>query len=206
MTPRSAETSTTLQGLLERGADDPAAYQQLLAHTWERLLQLTRKMLRQFPRVHRWEETEDVFQAAAMRLFTSLSVVRPSNLRAFLGLAATQIRRTLIDLARHHFGPLGAAARHHSDPVIGPAAQQSPGPSVSSAPDSLDDWADFHEAIERLPDELREVFSLRWYQGLAQTEIAQMLGVSVPTVQRRWYAAQIAIYDALHGEMPGEQA
>ncbi len=195
--------SAILLGLLQRGVDDSAAYHQVLLHTWDRLLRLTRKMLRRYPHVHRWEQTEDVFQAAAMKLFSSLSVVKPNNPRAFLGLAATQIRRTLIDLARHHFGPLGAAAHHQSDPILAEAKNDAPARSEGvQAPETLEEWADFHEAIDKLPVDLREVFSLRWYHGMTQDEIARVLNFSVATVQRKWYAAQLRIHDALHGDLP----
>lgn len=198
----SAGNSTVLQSLLDRGTADPEVCQQILAHAWDRLTRLTRKMLRQFPHVRRWEQTEDVFQGAAMRLLSSLTAVQPENTRAFLGLAATQIRRTLIDLARHHYGPLGAGAHHQSDPALSRRASQEAAAPQSMEPESLEDWARFHETIERLPTDLREVFCLRWYHGMSQDEIARVLNISLPTVQRKWYAAQIELYDRLHGQMP----
>jgi RNA polymerase sigma-70 factor (ECF subfamily) len=41
------------------------------------------------------------------------------------------------------------------------------------------------DAIDSLPEDEREVFGLVRVQGLAQTEAAQVLGVSVVTVKRR---------------------
>jgi RNA polymerase sigma-70 factor (ECF subfamily) len=41
------------------------------------------------------------------------------------------------------------------------------------------------EAIENLPEDEREVFSLVRIQGLTQPEVAEILGVSSKTVQRR---------------------
>jgi RNA polymerase sigma-70 factor (ECF subfamily) len=154
-------------------------------------------MLRQFPQVRRWEQTEDVFQTAAFRLFNSLAIVKPDNPRAYLGLAATQIRRTLIDLARHHFGPLGDGAHHASDPALREGEHPLPAAESTAGPETLEDWAAFHEAIDCLPTDLREVFGLRWYHGMSQEEIARVLNVSVPTVQRKWYAAQIELHDRL---------
>jgi DNA-directed RNA polymerase specialized sigma24 family protein len=37
-------------------------------------------------------------------------------------------------------------------------------------------WAEFHEAAARLPDKLRAVFDLRWYQGLSQAAAADDAG------------------------------
>ena len=41
------------------------------------------------------------------------------------------------------------------------------------------------EAIEALPEEERDVFDLVRVQGMTQTEVATLLGVSAKTVQRR---------------------
>lgn len=92
--------STQLQVLLDRAADGSgAAYDELIALASQRLLKLTRKMLRNYPQLRRWEQTDDVFQNAVLRLHRSLADVQPQSVRDFFGLAATQIRRTLIDLA-----------------------------------------------------------------------------------------------------------
>ena len=106
----SPANTTQLQALLDEG--DDAAYGELLFIASTRLHKLARKMLRDFPRLRRWEQTDDVFQTAAMRLHRSLSEVKPESVRQFFGLAATQIRRTLIDLGRHHYGPEGQGANH----------------------------------------------------------------------------------------------
>ena len=40
--------------------------------------------------------------------------MRPDSTRAFFGLAAEQMRRELLDLARHYYGPEGEGANHDS--------------------------------------------------------------------------------------------
>src|SRR5262245_16887692 len=109
MTPESL-TAVTGRLLSRAAAGDARAHSELLQHAGGRLLRLTRRMLRDYPRLQRWEETDDVFQTAAMRLYQSLTQVKPGSVQHFWNLASTQIRRTLIDLARHHFGPEGSAA------------------------------------------------------------------------------------------------
>lgn len=159
-------------------------------------------MLRDFSRLKRWEETDDVFQLAAMRLYQSLSEVKPNSPRDFFGLAATQIRRTLIDLSRHHYGPAGHAAHHYSaggghtadDDIL---RQQ---PAHDGEPQSLEQWGRFHELVGTLPPPEREVFELLWYGGVSQAEAAAILAISVPTVQRRWYRAQHALHTSLKNE------
>ena len=58
----------------------------------------------------------------------------------------------------------------------------------------------FHEAVERLPAEERDVFGLLWYQGMTHAQAAEVLGVATKTVQRRWASARLLLQDALDGE------
>jgi RNA polymerase sigma-70 factor (ECF subfamily) len=161
----------------------------LLRHYANRLNALTSKMLCGFPGVRRWADTDDVLQNSLIRLLNALRDVRPATPREFLGLATLQIRRELIDLARHFYGPQGEGANHQShDGDSQHAFAQSPA-DPASEPDSLVQWREFHEQIDTLPADEREVVSLLFYQGLGQSEAAELLSVSVRTVQRRWHAA-----------------
>jgi len=198
---------TQTQILLNLAAKgDERAYEDLVARVSERLVRLTRKMLRNYPHLRRWEQTDDVFQNAAIRLHRSLKKVQPDSVRAFFGLAAVEIRRTLIDLIRHHFGPEGAAGKYESD-VNRASEDRSRGilhnePDQHDDPHSLEAWSRFHEAVERLPDDEREVMHLIWYGGMKQAEAASLLGVSVPTVKRRWYRARLQLHTILGGQFP----
>jgi RNA polymerase sigma-70 factor (ECF subfamily) len=58
----------------------------------------------------------------------------------------------------------------------------------------------FHEAVERMPVEEREVFDLLWYQGMTHGQAAKALGVATKTVQRRWASARLLLQDALNGK------
>src|SRR5262249_45858146 len=97
---------------LKRG--DDSARHQLIQSACERLTRLTRKMFRNYPRVRRWEETADVAQNALVRLSRALTQVTPPTVRDFFRLAAVQIRRELLDLARYYYGPQGLGANHAS--------------------------------------------------------------------------------------------
>jgi RNA polymerase sigma factor (sigma-70 family) len=181
-----------LQALLDQaGQGDEQAYGELLSVASTRLHKLARKMPRDFPRLRRWEQTDDVFQTAAMRLHRSLSEVKPESVRQFFGLAATQIRRTLIDLARHHYGPEGHGAKHES------GADNEKG--ETDTPETLASWVEFHEQVDQLPADEREVFQLLWYSGTTQREAAELLGISERTVLRRYCRARLHLRKALHG-------
>lgn len=193
------EPNSELDGLLQRlEQGDHVARNEVIEHACERLRRLTRRMLRNYPGVRRWTETDDVLQGAMMRLHRSLSQVRPESTRLFFGLAATQIRRELIDLARHHFGPEGNGANHHTDG--GEAVEKSL--DGRSEPNSLIEWTNFHCQVDNLPEEQRSVFDLLWYKGLTQPEAAEVLGISLATLKRRWQSARLLIHDALKGDYP----
>jgi RNA polymerase sigma factor (sigma-70 family) len=188
---------------------EPEARDQLLDCAFDRLDRLARQMLRDFPRVARWEEASDVRQAALIRLSRALDESPPATLRDFLKLAACQIRRELIDLARHYQGPLGLD-RHQSRPIeCGEDGSGSPGPGAEPSdsthePSRLAAWTELHERIAALSDCDREAFDLLWYQGLTQTDAAAVLGVDKRTVQRRWQTARLRLFEGLSGQVFGE--
>jgi RNA polymerase sigma-70 factor (ECF subfamily) len=188
-----------LQGCLDRlRQGDEAARKELLNAVCDRLGRLAHVMLRDYPRLRRWEETGDVLQNALIRLYRALETVHPPTLRDFYRLATLEIRRELIDLVRHHFGPQGAGGRHQS----GAAVTDGDGGNVSLEPSRLAAWSEFHRQVEALPDDEREVFDLIWYQGLGQTAAAEVLGVHPRTVKRRWLAACLKLHDGMGGALP----
>src|SRR5262245_40522812 len=86
---------------------DAAAREELTAVAYGRLRRRAEQMLRDFPRVGRWSDAEDVCQGAAVRLLRAVEQDSPPTARAFLALMTLQIRRELIDLARKFYGPEG---------------------------------------------------------------------------------------------------
>jgi RNA polymerase sigma-70 factor (ECF subfamily) len=201
--PDPSSQSLQLHGCLDRmKAGDRAARDELFHHLGGRLERLTRKMLRGFPGVRRWAGTDDVLQNAALRLLRALEEVHPRSVREFLALGAQQIRRELIDLARHYYGPHGLGANYSSRPGDSSAAPPEPA-DASPEPSALLSWCEFHERIQALPPEERELVGLLYYQGLTQAEAAAVLQVTVRTVQRRWQAVLLKLHDQLKDQWPG---
>src|SRR5947209_7323531 len=114
-------------------AGDPSAREELLRSLGDRLERLARKMLGRFASVRRWADTGDVLQSALMRLLRALTEVRPASMRDFFGLAAEQMRRELLDLARHFNRGTGAAAGPPASLPEGDA--QIPSPHAAGAED-----------------------------------------------------------------------
>jgi RNA polymerase sigma-70 factor (ECF subfamily) len=191
-------------GCLERlRAGDLAARDELLGHLCDRFRRLTRKMLKGFPGVKRYAETDDVLQSALIRLLRAMQQVPPGSVRELFGLAATQIRRELLDLARHFFGPQGAGANQVSRPPGDESTPPYEKADLTHEPSALAEWCELHEQVGKLPDDEREVVDLLYYQGLSQAEAAALLSLSVRTVQRRWQAAVLRLHEVLQGRVPG---
>jgi RNA polymerase sigma factor (sigma-70 family) len=186
-------------------AGDTAALDALIDRANSRLLRLTQKMLADdFRRLQRWEAADDVYQNAVLRLCRTLRETVPESPREFFRLAALQVRRELLDLARHYYGPLGVGENHAS--VAADAASTSapgPGEAVGASthdPGQLARWTDFHRLAGELPEAEREVFDLLWYQDMPQDEAAALLGVDVRTIQRRWRSARLSLAAALKSD------
>jgi RNA polymerase sigma-70 factor (ECF subfamily) len=192
------DTSVVIQGLIERlRAGDESARTELLTCSNDRFMELARKMFRGFPRLERWVESDDVAQGAVFRIERALREVELKTARDFFRLAATQIRRELIDLKRKYYGPLGPGTNQssHADAVASALAP-------TSDPINLAGWGEFHSAVDSLGDGDRELFDLLWYHGLTQAEVARLEGVSERTVSSRWLLAKVHLHDALGGLLP----
>jgi RNA polymerase sigma-70 factor (ECF subfamily) len=205
----SEHTTVLLQHCLDRlNAGDAEARQDLLTAACARLTRLARKMFHAEGRLRQWQETGDVFQGAMLRLCRALADVTPASLREFFRLAALQVRRELIDLARHYYGPAGAVVRHRPQSPLTVEAETPP-PEAADPVDStlepsrLAAWGEFHERIGALPEDEREVFDLVWYQGLTHAQAAALLQLSTKTIQRRWQAACLRLHEAMQGHLPG---
>src|SRR5437868_14386815 len=153
-------------------------------------------MLGRFPAVRRWAQTGDVLQNSLLRLLRALEQVRPASVRDFFGLAAEQMRRELLDLARHFQGPQGLAARHESGVLDDAARAPAAEPQHQAEAEEFEKWSSFHAAVARLPTEEREVLSLIFYHGWTHAAVAELLQISVRTVQRRWETALTQIRGA----------
>jgi len=200
MTPDSSFDTVQLHAYVERlQAGDRGAADAFLRRVCGRLERLARSMLRSFPNVKRWADTDDVLQSALMRLLHTLQATQPESTRHFANLAALHIRRELLDLARHFRGrldrPVGAAGGDDTAPADVPDPRSSPA-------GDLDLWSAFHEQVDELPVEEREVVGLMFYHGWTQVQIAELFQVDERTIRRRWRSAALKLTESLGGRLP----
>ena len=119
-----------------------------------------------------------------------LALMRPLSLAAIFACVSS----TVLGLVNVFVGMGDGQATHVA--VIGLAESLVPAADASVSqlsPNALR----MLEAIDLLPEEEREVFSLVRIQGMSHTEVADVLGTSTKTVQRRLNRALMHLADQL---------
>jgi RNA polymerase sigma-70 factor (ECF subfamily) len=203
------ESTTVLQGHLERAVTgDAEARQRLLELTCDRLTHHARRLLHgRYARLEPFAQTDDVIQQLYIkilqnqdRFWVTANGEPVRTLAEFFGHTSAWMRDVLCDLLRKEYG------RDNNRPAVLPldGGISDTGPRYEPSSSTLDGekvrrWTEFHEAVARLPDGLRAVFDLLWYQEMAQAEAAALLGVAVPTVKLRWMKARLRMQEALGG-------
>lgn len=195
----TAGPATPIQSCLNRlAAGDPAARDDLIRHSRDRLRGMAHDLLARNPRLRRWVESEDILQDALIRLDRAIRDVPLATTAHFLAVAGRNIRWRLLDLARHYYGAEGPAARHATPP---PGSDPDPADARAGDPAALAELGELNARIDGLPAEEREAVELVYYLGLSQAEAAAHLGVSERTVRRRRLRAE-AILGRLLGAGP----
>ena len=118
------------------------------------------------------------------------------NRAQFLGVAASLMRRILVNHARDR----AAQKRGGGAQQVSLSLLESP----SGRPDV--DLIALEDALERLATRdarKSRVVELKFFGGLTSDEIAEVLEVSVATVEREWSFARAWLYDAIEGKGAG---
>jgi RNA polymerase sigma factor (sigma-70 family) len=174
-------TAAVERYLQELAGDSPAepTVRALLERAVQRLHLLCRSLLhRSYPRLTQPPlalQADDLLSAVVARLLKALREARPRGVRQFFALATQHMRWELNDLARRLDEQ--PAVVELNDGVR--AAPASSGSGLTPAGRRM------LAAIGGLPDDEREAFDLVRIQGMAQTEAAELLGVTTVTVRRR---------------------
>jgi RNA polymerase sigma factor (TIGR02999 family) len=181
--------SDVTQLLSAMDAGDPRAADQLLPLVYEELRKLAAAKMAQ-------EKPGQTLQATALVHEAWLRLAGPEQQKAwnsrghFFGAAAEAMRRILVDRARQK-----ARVRH------GGGLERIDLAQVTIATEDSDDTVlAIHEALEKLALESppkAEIVKLRYFTGLEHAEIAQVLGLSEPTVRRHWAYARSWLYAEL---------
>ncbi|MEM8930233.1 MAG: sigma-70 family RNA polymerase sigma factor [Acidobacteriota bacterium] len=123
--------------------------------------------------------------------------IRWHNRAQFFGVAAQMMRRILVDHARSHRAQKrGGDQQRVAFEDVWDLAFEQPG-EIVAVDDAL-------EELARLDPGKARLVELRFFGGLQFQEIAEVLGVSIPTVNRHWRVARAFLYRALHPDPSDE--
>ena len=196
-------TSAAVQRYLnELAADSPAeaVVRALLGRAVHRLQKLCATLLyRSYPRLTRPPanlQPDEMLGAVVERLLKALREARPASARQFFALACQHIRWELNDMAR----------RLDEQPAAEELREELVPASASSDSGLTPNGRRIFAAIDQLPEGEREAFDLVQVQGLSQAEAAQVLEVSVATVNRRLNRGLQLLTATLADLYPGEES
>lgn len=173
---------------------DPEALSELLPRVYDELRRLASAYLRRERPGHTLE-TGALVNEAYLRLVDQRRA-RWQSRAHFFGVAAQMMRRVLVDHARRNlYAKRGGGARRLSlDGTLDLSAERAP--ELVALDQALEELARVEPGKARLVE-------LRIFAGLTHEEIAELLGVSVPTVSRGWRLARAWLYRELAGEGHG---
>jgi RNA polymerase sigma factor (TIGR02999 family) len=178
------------QWLLDWGRSDKKGLDQMLPVMYEELHRMAAHYLSREGAGHTLQPTALVHEAY-LRLVDQRRVDW-RNRAQFLGLAASMMRRILVNHARDR----SARKRGGNPERVSLSLVESP----LGLPDvELIALEDALQRLAGLDQRKGRVVELKFFGGLTIDEIAEVLGISAATVEREWAFARAWLYDAIEG-------
>ncbi len=162
-------------------AGDEDASVELLPRVYDELRRLANSYLRRERPGHTLQPTELVNEAFLRLIDNDLEALDRAH---FFALAARAMRRVLVDHAR----------RLQANKRFAPEDRVTLLTRILSAKDESVDLLDIHHALERyieIAPRPAELVELRYFGGLTNPEAAEVLGVSLGTIERDWRLARV---------------
>ena len=167
---------------------DAEAEADLVAAVYPELRRLARRYLSAERQAHTLQTTE-VIHEAWLRLFGS-AVVSIRDRNHLIALMATQMRRALVDYARHRNAAKGPGRNIR----VSLADSDVPSDALDEDVLAIDEALGALELVDRRAS---KVVELRFFGGLSEDEAAGALGVSLSTLKRDWSFARAWLYNRL---------
>ncbi|MET0555875.1 MAG: ECF-type sigma factor [Vicinamibacteria bacterium] len=179
------------QWLLRWSRGDAQALDRLMPAVYDQLRRLAGAQLRR-------ERSDHTLEAAGLVNEAYLRLLAQRRMRCrdrghFFSIASCLMRRVLVDHARsRRYAKRGGGRIRCGTEMLEGAVAEMPG-----------DWPALHDALAHLralDAGQARIVELHFFEGLTLEEIAVRLGVSVPTIVRRWRSARAFLYRALDTE------
>jgi RNA polymerase sigma factor (TIGR02999 family) len=189
--PESRSTTAATDLLLQACAGDAAALAHVFPLVYDELRQLAHRQLQRESSGHTLSTTALVHEAY-IRLIDQTRV--QWNGRAhFMAIAATAMRRILVDRARSHRalkrgGPLRRVPLESLD-----LAAEDRADVLLALNDALD-------RLQQLNERQARVVECRFFGGMTEEETAEALGIGLRTAKRDWAKARSWLYQEINPE------
>ena len=180
----SGEYDLDLVRKVQKG--DKRAFDLLVLKYQQRIINLA------FRFVKNWDDAADVAQDSFIKAYKGLANFRGDS--AFY----TWLYRIAVNTAKNHL--VSAKRKSTTNALDAQEAEQYDGAALLRENDSPEKTVlteelkqVIHEAIEALPDDLKEAVTLREFDGLSYDEIAEVMDCPIGTVRSRIFRARDAI-------------
>lgn len=182
--------------LLDWGNGDKAALDRVVPIIYQELRQIAHRQMRR-ERAGNTLQTTALVNEAYLRLI-DYERVRPRDRAHFLAIAAQAMRRILIERARSR-----RANKHGSG---GQKISLDDAEQISDQ--RANDFVALDEALTNLAaidSRKSQVVELKYFGGLTIEEIAEVLSVSTPTVERDWRTAKTWLHREISRTVTSDQ-
>ena len=190
--PGAEDTHKVTRLLGEIAEGKTSARDELISAVYQQLRQIAKVRMAAERPDHTLQPTALVHEAY-LRLMPGVEERNITNHYDFYGAAAEAMRRVLIDHAR---------GRQREKRGGGSEKQRISIDTVEDLADAGDPFVilaldEAFEQLERQHPDRAEVVRLRFFAGLSVEDTAKALGISEPTVKRRWRTARALLFQAL---------
>jgi RNA polymerase sigma factor (TIGR02999 family) len=186
----TAEQSGSVTGMLEAaGQGDKTAIGQLYGVLYPELRSIAHQRIRSLNNVQMLDTTSLVHESY-LRLVKA-GRVNVENRKHFLAYAAHVMRSVVVDFVRHSRTERAGGAELHvtlNSEVLD---------AVASPADEILRMHEFLEELAQVDERLVSVIEMRYFAGLDNDQIADVLGVTDRTIRRDLEKARLLLLDAL---------
>lgn len=192
---RSSGDVTRLIRAWRSGSD--RAQEELFESVYDDLRRLAASYMRNERIGHTLPPTGLVHEAFLRMKRDDSSLGLAENRRHFFGIAAQAMRRILVEHARHHKAarrPSSREALPLNDEILG-AVEDTKVHQVLAIDEAL-------TRLRAANERQAQVVELRYFAGLEEMEVAELLGVSRATVARDWRVARLLLKRFFESDTP----
>ena len=179
--------------LVLAGAGDRAALDQMLPLVYAELRRVAQRQLRR-ERAEHTLGVSGLVNEAYLKLVDQAQVDWQGR-EHFYAIAARAMRQILVDYARKRNAEKRGAGQEHTTVDHKQLGFEAPIEKMLALDQAL-------QRMDKVDSRMRRLVEYRFFCGLTEKETADLLGVTVRTVQRDWIKARAWLYSVLY---PGEE-